>query len=259
MTLVFEGEMAKNLEKWYATADVKKQRDFVCKYVSPKEGEHILDIGSGPGMLAQSLAPSLGATGLLVGIDISESMVNSASERCKEFPNLHFQLGDACDLKHPDGKLFDCIISTQVYEYVSDIPKAFEEAYKILKPGGRFIILDTDFDSTVWHSSNRNQMAKMLKAYDEHLIHPHLPQSMIPFLKQAGFEDITTRVFCICNTTLADTYSFGLMSTIGDYVVGRQGITAEHAKEWKDDLISLDNKGEYFFSLNRYLFVANKN
>ena len=51
-----------------------------------------------------------------------------------------------------------------------------------------------------------------------------------------------------------NTYSAGTISTIAGFVGGRKGVTAEEAQAWADDLRSLGR--DYFFSLNRYLFVA---
>lgn len=257
--LKFEGEWAEKLETWYRSPDVESQRDFVLNAVQAKENENILDIGFGPGILACKLATAVGNHGLVYGIDVSETMLDMAKKRCSGIDCIQLEIGDACDLKHPKGEKFDCIVSTQVYEYVSDIDKALSEAYNILKPGGRVIILDTDFDSVVWHSKNPERMKKLLLAYDEHLVHPHLPQFLRSRLEKAGFKDVDTSVFCICNSDLReDTYSFGLLSTISEFVVGRQGITQDESKAWKDELFELDKTHEYFFSLNRYLFVAHK-
>jgi len=55
-----------------------------------------------------------------------------------------------------------------------------------------------------------------------------------------------------------DTYSQGMAELIADFVPGRQGLTQADAAVWKDDLNDLSDSGEYFFSLNRYLFRATK-
>ena len=50
---------------------------------------------------------------------------------------------------------FDAAVSTQVYEYVPDVDRALADLYRVLRPGGRALILDTDWDSLVWHSSDQ--------------------------------------------------------------------------------------------------------
>jgi hypothetical protein len=55
-----------------------------------------------------------------------------------------------------------------------------------------------------------------------------------------------------------DTYSLTNGEIVADYVVGRQGITPDEAEAWIQDLQQLGREGDYFFSLNRYLFLADK-
>ena len=69
----------------------------------------------------------------------------------------HYGRGDALALPFADGRSTPCV--TQVYEYVADMPAALAEARRVLRPGGRLLVLDTDWDSIVWHSSDRDPMA----------------------------------------------------------------------------------------------------
>jgi len=162
--------------------------------------------------------------------------------------------GDALSLPVEDGS-FDAAVSTQVYEYVADIGGAFAEVRRVLRPGGRLLILDTDWDSIVWHSSDDARMERVLRAWDEHLAHPRLPRVLPSLLRDAGFTLRRAEIVPVMNLGYArDTYSANVLGTIADFVPGRQGITLDEVDEWRDDLRSLGD--DYFFSLNRYLFVA---
>jgi hypothetical protein len=55
-----------------------------------------------------------------------------------------------------------------------------------------------------------------------------------------------------------EDYSGGQLKEIAKYVAGRHGMTTAEAQAWKDELLALEASGEYFFSLNRYLFVARR-
>ena len=72
-----------------------------------------------------------------------------------------FREGSVTDLPFPDGA-FDAAVCTQVYEYVEDMPLALREAARVLRPGGRLVVLDTDWDSIVWRSSDDARMARVL-------------------------------------------------------------------------------------------------
>ena len=149
------------------------------------------------------------------------------------------------------------VVSTQVYEYVSDIPAALAQAHRVLRPGGRIVILDTDWDSIVWRSSDRARMQRVLTAWDEHLADPYLPRSLPSALARAGFRDIRSEVLPMFNVGYrVDTFSAGLLEMIARFVSGRGGVSVEEAAAWAQDLRALGE--DYFFSLNRYLFVATR-
>src|SRR5690242_4370002 len=140
-------------------------------------GESVLDIGSGPGLLACEMAAEVGAAGSVDGVDPSESMLVLARDRRppKGAAEIRFVAGDACALPFRE-ETFDAAVATQVYEYVQDIPAALGEVFRVLRPGGRLLVLDTDWASIVWHSRDTERMRRVLAAWEEHLVDPHLPR-----------------------------------------------------------------------------------
>jgi arsenite methyltransferase len=79
-------------------------------------------------------------------IDTSETML--ARARRRDAP-VEYGVGDALALPFPDEH-FGVAVCTQVYEYVEDIAAALTEARRVLRAGGRLLVLDTDWDSIVW-------------------------------------------------------------------------------------------------------------
>jgi SAM-dependent methyltransferase len=256
--LQFDEEASQRVEATYTTPDVIEQRRHVRAAIAPTAGESVLDIGSGPGLLAGELAVDVGPDGSVDGIDPSESMLGLAQRRQLEESSgrLSFIAGDACGLPFPDAS-FDAAVSTQVYEYVEDVPAALAEAYRVLRGGGRLLVLDTDWDSIVWHSSDRERMNRVLAAWDEHLVDPYLPRRLGRLLSDAGFSVTRREAIPLLNAGYdANTYSAGLIGFIKAFVPGRRGLTEADAEAWAEDLVALGD--DYFFNLSRYLFLAVK-
>jgi arsenite methyltransferase len=254
--LEFDEEGARRIERTYATPDVVAQRAQVLALLAPQPGERVLDIGSGPGFLVVSIADAVGPTGTVHGLDSSPAMNTPARARSASRPWIHIDDGDAVNLPYPDAS-FDAAVSTQVYEYVPDVPKALAELRRVLRPGGRALVLDTDWDSLVWHTADRHLHERIVAAWQEHLVHPHLPGTLAGMLRRAGFAVPEQRVAVLFNPRLhGQTFSANMMEVIADFVTGRHGITAEDAQAWLHDLRARAEEGDYLFSLNRYLFLA---
>jgi arsenite methyltransferase len=118
-------------------------------------------------------------------------------------------------------------------------------------------VLDTDWDSIVWHSCDRDRMERVLAAWNEHLAHPYLPRRLPALMRAAGLELADAAIIPILNQGAdRNTYSAGMLGVVAAYVAGRGDVTADEATAWADDLESLGD--DYFFSLNRYLFVAKR-
>ncbi|CAG0962906.1 Demethylmenaquinone methyltransferase [Burkholderiales bacterium] len=250
----YDGAWSKRVEAIYATSDVAAQRDAVMRALALQPGERVLDIGCGPGYLAAAMANGVGEAGSVLGLDISEPMVALARERCSGFAKVACETANACHLPCKDAD-FDVVVSTQVYEYVPAVDQALRELWRVLRPGGRAVVLDTDWDSLVWHSSDPAVNARVLKAFEAHCAHPHLPATLAPRLRQLGFEVAPPEVFCILNSKLhADTYSDGIIDFIASFVRDQGPIEAPEVDAWVADLRELGKRDEYFFSLNRYLF-----
>lgn len=257
--LEFDDKAARAMEAMYLTPDVVGQRARVIDMLCPRPGEHILDIGVGPGLLAHDLALMVGDTGRLVGLDMAKPMLTMARTRLAAMPWAECVEGEATKLAFPDAS-FDAVVTTQVFEYVADLPRALVAAHRVLKPGGRILILDTDWRSIVWHSSDADCMERVLRCWDDHLADPHLPATLGASLRRAGFK--VARVEIVPMLTphwQPKSYAGGMMRTIHGYVRAngaKHGLSADEIQGWYDDQLRLIERGEFFFSLNRYAFVA---
>jgi SAM-dependent methyltransferase len=246
--LEFDERQSRAVEETYATRDIVEQRRATLAELGLQAGERVVDVGCGPGYLCAEMAAAGAA---VVGVDPSPAMLALAERRGSGVELLR---GDALSLPVEDGR-FDAAVSTQVYEYVADIEGALREVARVLRPGGRLLILDTDWDSIVWRSSDDARMERVLRAWEEHLAHPRLPRVLPSLLRDSGFTLRRTSIVPVLNVGYArDTYSAQVLGMIAEFVSDRQGISADEATAWRDDLRSLGE--DYFFSLNRYLFVA---
>ena len=256
--LEFDHETSRKVESTYLTPDVVAQRRHTLDMLRLESGERVLDIGSGPGLLAAEMAEAVGAAGRVCGLDTAPAMVEMSKRRCRQQSWVDFELADATELPYPD-EAFDAAVSPPVSEYVDDVPAALGELYRVLRPGGRTLILDTDWDSVAIHTGDTERMKRILSVWDEHFVHPRLPRTLSFELRNAGFTIEERDVIPLFNPEYRDdTYSKSILEFIASFVAGRQGVTPDEAWAWHAEFEELASSGQYFFCINRYVFLASR-
>ncbi|HEV8650706.1 MAG TPA: methyltransferase domain-containing protein [Actinomycetes bacterium] len=258
---VFDATASRKLEAAYLTPDVVEQRRATLRALALRPGERVLDVGSGPGLLATEMAQEVGPAGNVTGLDVSDAMLALGQRRSADLAGagrVSFVKADATALPFGDAT-FDVAVSTQVYEYVGDLPTALAELHRVLRPGGRALILDTDWDSIVWHATDAERMGRLLAAWMERFADPHLPRTLARRLRDAGFQVDHPEVLVLLNPEYdPNTYSVANGEIMADFAVARGSLTRDEADAWTQDLHWLGWEGRYFFSLNRYLFLASR-
>ena len=136
---------------------------YFCDMANFKEGEKVLDLGSGSGMDSFITSLKIGKSGKVTGIDMTDEQLQKALELGEKygFNNVTFVKGYLEDLPFGDAG-FDVVISNGVINLCPDKEKVFAEISRVLKPGGRMVIADivTELqlpenivcDSTLWAS-----------------------------------------------------------------------------------------------------------
>ncbi len=131
-------------EKGYdPEADLGLGCGIPTQFTSIKEGDSVLDLGSGAGNDCFVARAIVGETGRVTGIDFTEAMVDKARKNNQRlgFNNVAFVQGDIENMPFEEG-MFDVVVSNCVLNLVPDKQKAFGEVYRVLRTGGHFCVSD---------------------------------------------------------------------------------------------------------------------
>jgi arsenite methyltransferase len=153
---------------------------------SLKEGETVIDLGSGGGFDCFLAAGKVGGQGRVIGVDMTPEMLARARENAaaSEYRNVEFRLGEIENLPVADGTA-DVIISNCVINLAPDKGRVFKEAFRALKPGGRLMVSDI-----VLKRELPPAVMESLIAYVGCVAGASLRKDYLQAIEAAGFQDV---------------------------------------------------------------------
>lgn len=153
---------------------------------SLKKGDVVLDLGSGAGFDAFLACDKVGETGRVIGIDMTEEMIEKARSNAKKgkYENVEFRLGEIENIPSENNSV-DVIISNCVINLSKDKKRVFREAHRVLKPGGKMFISDI-----VLLDPLPEVLKSSLEAYVGCVAGASMKEDYLDYIKTAGFQNI---------------------------------------------------------------------
>lgn len=256
--VTYDKKAAQDIELSYQTPEIVRQRIQTLEALALRAGESVLDAGCGTGLLIQGMSSTIGVDGRIVGIDFSDDMLELARNRCDGIDNIELRQGSITQLPFEDNS-FDAVSCIQTLLYVDEVETALSELYRVLKPGGRVAVLETDWRGLLLNSPDQVMTRKMLDAWDTAVSSPNLPMKLIPMLKQQKFNAIKTEAIPLLSTSYSESnFSVSMLKFFSVYAVGNNAVTAEEARLWISQISEQAKTDDFFSCINRFLFTAVK-
>ena len=133
------------LDQMAAHPQIQRVRRVARKALAPRSGQRLLDVGCGVGEVARELATLVAPDGEVVAVDLSAATVAVAAER-HDTSNVRYAVGDIAALDFPDAD-FDGVRTERVLQHVTDPDASVAELARVVRPGGRVCLVDTDWES----------------------------------------------------------------------------------------------------------------
>ena len=151
-----------------------------------KEGETVVDLGSGAGFDCFLAVRRVGPSGRVIGVDMTPDMIERARANARKagFPNVEFRLGEIEHLPVADNAA-GMIISNCVINLSTDKPQVFREALRVLKPGGRLMVSDLVLNRPLPAS-----VKESVEAYAGCISGAMLKEDYLQAMRDAGFKEV---------------------------------------------------------------------
>ncbi len=236
----------------------RRLRSWTVDRLAPQPGETAVDIGSGTGEDVQSFARLVGETGRAVGVEPSSRMRVLAETRAREAGSrATFLDGDAHDLPFDDSSV-DLVRSERVFQHLDDPERASSEVARILRPGGRVAIIDSDWGSAIMHPGHPDVVRRLQVFMWGDWANPFSGRRLPRLLTTAGLvvdPDIGSQA-TILPQQVAGAAPMIEHSTAG--AVAEGAITADERATLLADLARAAQEGWAFVSVTVFSVLARK-
>jgi SAM-dependent methyltransferase len=195
---------------------------------SLRPGEVVVDLGSGAGMDAFLAAHQVGPEGRVIGVDMTDAMLEKARENARKggFGNVEFRKGHIEELPIEDASV-DAIISNCVINLSPEKHRVYAEAYRVLKPGGRVMVSDVVLERPL-----PEEIVQSADAYIGCVGGASLRGEYLDMVRKAGFSEVRVDREASFGDVLLDDPQ-------AEQVIEEMGISHEQAKEYASAVTSL--------------------
>ena len=213
-------------------------------------GMRVLDVGCGQGADAFELAALVGPDGLVTGVDFSELLITEAVRRGADrgLP-VKFEVGDAQALRFPDSS-FDAVRTERMLMHVPDPSRALAEMARVLRPGGRMVVCDFDWESQFCDSPLKDTTRKIALSFCDGMKNGWIGRCLPRLFREVGMTDIS-----VSFRTITVTYDF-LQLLLGGHVaraVAAGILSGQEADLWWNHLAQANAEGIFLYGFTAFI------
>lgn len=258
------GVLAAGMDATAQWPAVRRLRVWERERLALASGERLVDVGCGTGDVMASLAADLGDSGAAIGVDTSQTMLAVAQQRFGDRPGLSFEVGDATALPMEDGSV-DACRSERTLQWIPQPEEAVAEMVRVLRPGGRLVVIDTDWRSMVFDlvpQEVQNAVYGALRS--QRGPSAEVGRRLVNLCRDAGLQgiDVTaaTHVWTDCAVTPMGPHPSGLfpMRPILGAMVAAGLLEPQVAESLIDTLTAAADDQRFFGSLTMYAVAARR-
>lgn len=230
------------------------KRGFEHLEIAP--GDSLLEVGCGTGEDSRNFSELVGTTGLVTAIDTSDTMLEEAKRRTpKSQSNITYHNADIQKVDFASASFSKCW-SQRVFQHLPNPEQALGEIHRVLKPEGRLVILDTDWETFVIDSTNKKLTRKITEGFCDIIQNGWIGRQLPRLCTQANFQVVDY----FSNTIIANDLNF-LLNHLGvnevlHYLTQQNEVSSTEVKSWKEELQRNSDAGSFFYSVTMFGVAA---
>lgn len=246
-----EDERIERYEQMFVWQDAHK---VLLKQAEICQGHSVLDVGAGPGFFASGLQGMVGSTGYVHGVDINQRFVDDANARFKQTDNLKFHQVSDHVLPFNDCT-FDRVVCKNVLEYVPNLNASLMEFRRVLKPGGKIHVIDSDWGFVIVQPWDKTTVDRFFEAAGAAFSEPYIGRRISGCLSQVGFGDVQVGL-----SPIVDQNGRGLhvLRNMAGYIATFETMPKDEVETLLAQAEAALAEGKFLFCLPQFLVTANR-
>jgi len=222
------------------------------------EGDHLLDVGCGAGDDVRALGQLVGNTGRVVGFDVSATMIEEARLRSSSLNlPIEFCLGDAEILDFPDETFTGCR-TDRVLVHLDDPARTLSEMVRVLRPGGRLVVFDFDWETLIVDAPDRALTRRLLNSFCDQGASRWIGRQLRGLVSSLALTEIDVAAGTLEFVDYTQANRVLLFDATAKKAVAERLVAEAEAERWLQDLENSHAEGRFFAALTGFCVSGRK-